>query len=89
MELQQFEHRLCSIEARNERVEADKAWEISWARKLLIVVLTYFVVVLFLYSVDIVRPWINAIVPSIGFFLSTLTLPFVKKRWIKKYLSQK
>lgn len=67
------------IELRNERVEVDKSWEISWVRKIVIVVLTYFVVVLFLYSAEIPRPWINAIVPSIGFFLSTLTLPFIKK----------
>ena len=30
-------------------------------------------------------PWLNAIVPSIAFLLSTLTLPFFKKLW-QKYL---
>lgn len=80
---EELAQRIKEIEERNARVEADKAWETSGARKVLIVALTYFVVVLFLYSADIGRPWINAIVPSLGFFLSTLTLPLVKKKWIK------
>ncbi len=80
---EELAQRISKIEARNTRVEAEKAWETSLVRKVLIVVLTYFVVVLFLYSVDIGRPWINAIVPSLGFFISTLTFPFVKKKWIE------
>jgi len=27
--------------------------------------------------------WLNAIVPAVGFLLSTLTLPFFKKFWEK------
>ncbi len=37
------------IKARNQRVEADKAWEISWERKMLVTILTYFVVVIFFW----------------------------------------
>ena len=39
-----------SIKERNARVEADKAWETSMTRKVLIAVLTYALVVLFFYS---------------------------------------
>lgn len=71
------------IEARNRRVEADKAWETSKTRKLLIAVMTYLVIVIFLVSIDAPKPWLNAIVPTAGFVLSTLTLPFFKRVWLK------
>lgn len=72
------------IKIRNKRVEADKAWETSFARKILIITLTYFTVVLFLFVSDSPNPFLNAIVPSLGFFLSTLTVPAVKDLWLKK-----
>jgi hypothetical protein len=34
----------------------------------------------FIVGID---PWINAIVPSLGFLFSTLTLPWFKKQWAK------
>jgi len=54
-----------SIKDRNSRVENDKARETSKARKIIIALLTYLVVVLFFYFADISRPRINAIVPTI------------------------
>ena len=71
------------IKERNRRVEADKAWETSFARRALITVATYFIVVIFLYSIEAPRPWLNALVPTVGYVLSTLSLPFIKKYWIK------
>jgi hypothetical protein len=76
--------RLEQLEARNKRVEADKAWETSWARRGGIMVLTYLVVAFYLRFVVHINPWINALVPVIGFTLSTLTLSFVKKQWLSK-----
>jgi hypothetical protein len=73
------------IFVRNKRVELDKSWEISKTRRFIIALLTYLVILLFLYSIKIPKPWLNAIVPTIGFILSTLTLSFFKKIWIKKY----
>ena len=70
---------------RNQRVETDKAWETSLFRKLIIVTLTYLLMVLFMYVADIIMPWVNAIVPSFAFLLSTLSLSFIKKWWVKKY----
>ena len=52
------------IKERNTRVENDKARETSLARKIIIAILTYFVVVIFFYFADISRPRINAIVPT-------------------------
>ncbi len=83
--LNNLEDRIKVIENRNTRVEADKAWEGSWVRKLSIMVLTYLVVAAYLYFVVKIDPWINALVPVIGFFVSTLTVSLVKKIWISKY----
>lgn len=77
--------RIESLETRNTRVEAEKAWETSWVRKAGIMVLTYLVIVSYLHFV--VRnesPFIHAIVPVLGFFLSTLTLSILKKYWLSK-----
>lgn len=84
MTKQSIEERLAIVEARNTKVEGDKAWETSWTRRLSIMVLTYLVVVVYLYFVVHIDPWINAIVPVIGFFLSTLTIEFIKTRWISR-----
>ncbi len=66
------------IKERNARVENDKRRETSLARKLIIALLTYFTIVIFFYFADISRPLINAIVPTIGFLLSTVSLWLIK-----------
>ena len=71
------------IKERNKRVEADKAWEISKTRILIISIMTYIVIAIFLWFVKVPRPWINAIIPTLGFILSTLTLSLFKKLWLK------
>lgn len=78
-----LEDRVTKIEARNKKVETDKAWEGSTTRKALISVFTYLSIALYLKFVVGIDPWINAIVPTIGFLLSTLTLPFFKTLWSK------
>lgn len=72
------------IKERNKRVEADKAWETSVSRKVLIAVLTYFVIVLFFYFAGLPKPFVNSIVPALAFVLSTTTLSAFKKIWLKK-----
>lgn len=71
------------IKERNTRVENDKARETSLARKIIIAILTYFVVVIFFYFADISRPRINAIVPTMWFLLSTLSMWIFKKLRLK------
>jgi hypothetical protein len=75
---------LKEMEARNKRVELDKAWETSFTRKLLIAVFTYFVIVLFFLVADLGKPFVNPIVPTVGYLLSTLSLPYFKAWWMKK-----
>ena len=71
-----------TIKQRNKRVEADKAWETSFFRKILIAILTYIVIVIFFYFARLPKPFTNSIVPTLAFVLSTLTLPFFKKKWL-------
>jgi hypothetical protein len=78
-----LEERVEKIEQRNRKVEADKTWEGSWTRKLAIVICTYIAVGIFMTVIGVSTPWINAVVPTIGFMLSTLTLPFIKTWWMK------
>ena len=80
----EIEQRLQAIEARNRRVELDKAWETSWARKIIIFLLTYTVIVIFFFFARLPSPFLNAIVPSLAFVLSTLTIPLFKKWWLSK-----
>ena len=83
MNLNEIEKRIIKIEGRNKRVELDKAWEISFQRKLLIFVLTYLTIGLFMSFINVDRPFLNAIVPSLGFLFSTLSIPLFKNIWIK------
>ncbi|MFC1615878.1 hypothetical protein ACFL21_01950 [Patescibacteria group bacterium] len=81
--IQEIQKEIDKIKKRNKRVEIDKAWETSWARKIIILILTYFVVVLFFYFAELPDPLINAIVPAGAFVLSTLSIPLIKKLWIR------
>ncbi|HVX24428.1 MAG TPA: hypothetical protein VG992_03760 [Candidatus Saccharimonadales bacterium] len=84
MPKQELLERIEKLEARNQRVEADKAWETSWLRRVSIMILTYLVVVFYLHFVVHISPWINALVPVIGYTLSTLTVSFLKQRWLAR-----
>ncbi|MBI2660058.1 hypothetical protein HYX07_02760 [Candidatus Woesearchaeota archaeon] len=77
-----IEQRLRKIEERNKKVEADKAWEVSYTRRFLLLLFTYLTIGFYLQAINIQQPWLNAIVPAIAFMLSTLTLPFFRDVWI-------
>lgn len=81
--LEELQLEIEEIKKRNQRVEMDKAWETSWTRRILILVLTYLVVVIFFFVTNLPKPFTNSLVPTLGFFLSTLTVPFFKKWWSK------
>lgn len=81
-----IDQRLRAIEKRNVQVGLDKAWETSFTRRCLIIIFTYLAIALYFWSIGIAKPWINAVVPALGFLLSSLTLPFFRKIW-EKYLT--
>ncbi|MCL5666784.1 MAG: hypothetical protein M1383_03375 [Patescibacteria group bacterium] len=74
------------IKERNKRVEADKAWEISWTRRIFIAIITYVVAGIWLMIIHESTAWLKALVPVAGYILSTLSLPAIKKWWISKNL---
>ena len=76
---------LREIQARNRRVEIDKAWETSKTRLFAIMVITYIVAVIFLWAIGAPRAWVSAGMPVIGYVLSTLSLPIIKTWWIKQH----
>lgn len=78
-----LEQDLEAIKERNAKVEADKAWETSWARRLFIAAVTYALAVFYMNSVGLGNPFLGAFVPSGGYLLSTMSLPFVKNYWLK------
>ena len=81
-----MEERIDKIEARNKRVEEDKAWETSLTRRIFIAILTYIVVVLYTYTISKINNiFLSSLVPVIGFLLSTVSLNGIRKIWSKKY----
>ena len=80
-----LEQEIQTIKERNARVEADKAWEQSGFRIGFITVITYIVAAAVMYKIGVNNYFLNALIPSIGYFLSTWSLPFVKNWWTKKH----
>jgi hypothetical protein len=78
-----LEKEINKLKERNKRVELDKSWETSFMRRALLMIFTYLAIGFYLNAINIENPWLNAIVPSVGFLLSTLTLPYFKNLWIK------
>lgn len=80
-----LEQRVEKVEERNSRVEIDKAWETSTTRRTLIFLFTYVAVGLYLLAINVPKPFLNAIIPAVGFGLSTLVLPVFKRLWLKHF----
>ncbi len=77
-----IEQELELVRRRNAKVEADKAWEVSLMRIVTISGITYLIAAAVLYVIGTERFWLGALVPAIGFFLSTQSLPAIKRWWI-------
>jgi hypothetical protein len=84
--METVEQKIQKIEERNKNVEADKAWETSWTRRILLTLFTYLAIGVYLWVIEISRPWLNAIVPAVAFMISTLTMPFFKQVWINTFM---
>ncbi len=80
----QIEKEIEIIRLRNSKVELDKAWEISWARRIFITLITYLIAWVWLVLIHEPKSWLKAFVPVVGYILSTLTLPPLKNWWIKR-----
>jgi len=80
----ELQKQINELKQRNLRVEADKAWETSWSRRIIIFVFTYLVIVIFFYFAELSNPFKNAVVPSVAFVISTLSIPMIKRWWLKR-----
>jgi len=81
--IEKLEREVQQIKLRNRKVEADKAWELSWTRKFLIAILTYIAIVAYFYFAGLPEPFLNSIVPTTAFLISTLSISYFNKIWIK------
>ncbi len=80
-----IEEEITKIKERNNKVECEKAWETSKTRKSVIAITTYLVMVCIMYVLKLENPLIGAIIPTIGFVLSTISVSLIKSIWIKKF----
>ncbi len=76
-----LEDRLTAIENRNARVELDKAWETSLVRRLSICIITYGTALGLLWIQQTPHLFLGACIPVCGYILSTLSLPWIRRRW--------
>ena len=79
---EEIEKEIITIKERNKRVELDKAWETSWTRRLSIMVLTFIVASIWLLVIKETHVLLKAMVPTLGYLLSTLSIPQIKKLWV-------
>jgi len=71
------------IKERNKRVEKDKAWELSWTRRITVTIITYLLISVFLLIIRVDKPFISSIIPALAYIISTLSLDAVKNWWLK------
>jgi hypothetical protein len=70
------------LKERNRRVEGEKAWEKSSFRIACVAAVTYVVVAIVLYLIGVPNFLFAAFVPALGYVLSTLSLPALRRWWI-------
>ncbi len=70
------------LQQRNARVELDKAWETSWTRRLVIAAAIWAGAWPWLVSLGVAHAARHALVPSVAYVVSTLSLPVVKRVWM-------
>ncbi len=69
-------------------MEADKAWETSIFRIVSITFITYIIATAVMWGIHVEKPWLGALIPTIGYYLSTQSLPRLKENWINNHLNK-
>ena len=69
---------------RNKRVEMDKAWEISLTRRAFISLFTYATTAALFWVNGLSNPLLQALIPAVAYLISTLSLPWMKRCWMKE-----
>lgn len=84
-DLEQLKKEINLIKERNKKVETDKAWETSKTRIFSILVMTYIITAIVFYFIGVKNFLLSALIPSLGFYLSTQSLPFIKNWWVNNF----
>lgn len=82
--LTQLAKEIDSIKERNRRVEADKAWETSGVRTTFIAVSTFLLLYIFFRLIDSEAPFLNSLISTIAYLLSTFSYGQLKSWWLKR-----
>ncbi len=85
LELQELKKEVEKIKARNKRVEADKAWETSWARAGIILLITYIFTTMFFLRTDQSPAYLLSLEPTAGFTIGLLSFGKLKSIWLKRH----
>lgn len=76
---------LRELHHRNYEKDKGKKFEGSYTRVGFIMIITYFTLCGYMIAIGVADPFLNAIVPTVGFNLSTWSLPWVKQIWMGVY----
>lgn len=79
-----LEKEIDEIKSRNKRVEADKAWETSFTRRMFISMSTYVLMVIFMAVLQVDKPFVSAVIPAVAYLISTVSLGMLKSWWLRK-----
>jgi len=82
-EIEKLKEEIEKIKERNRRVEKDKTWETSWVRRIAIAVSTYILISIFLIIIGVEKPFLAAIIPAAAYLISTASLEFLRRWWLK------
>ena len=84
-----IEEEIKDIHSRNLKVETEKAWDVFTFRRVIISITTYLFMT-FLFSIlGVEKPFLNSLVPTFGYLISTLGISILKKYWIKNRYKKK
>lgn len=83
-EIEELKQEIENINARNRKVEKDKAWETSLTRRIAISISTYILVLIFLITIGADQPFLSAIIPAVAYLVSTTSLGIIKEEWLKR-----
>lgn len=79
----EIEQEIQNLKERNIKVEIDKAWETSLTRRVFIALVTYVFASIWLHYLNEKAIFLKAVIPTTGYILSTLSIPQLKKFWLK------
>ncbi len=82
-EIQVLQQEVSLLNTRNRKVGLDKAWDQSLARTLFVAVMTFLCLGVYMSAIRVKNSWLSAIVPTVGFVLTTWSFPTAKNAWVR------